>query len=147
MRLSFGGISIRVPAGWAEMPDSGSDAPFTLARDDDDGVGALQFSIAFYSSGKRPSFTQESLLRMAKQRATRIGKNLFDESAGPGLVGAVSCQMQSEFVRLWYVSDGVNVAFVTYTCAWQNRAKELPVVEAAIPTIQFESRAAIAGRE
>jgi len=138
MLLSFGGISIRVPAGWAEMPDSGVDAPYTLARDDEGGVGALQFSLAFYASGKRPSFTQETLLRMAKQRAAQVGRNIFDESVGPGLVAAVSCQMEGDFVRIWYLSDGINIAFVSYACGWPNRDRELQLVEAAIRTIKFQ---------
>ena len=142
-RLSFDGFSILAPDGWEEITESngGNPSPLTIAKRD--GVGALQFSTALYEEGRQPDPTPDDLLGMVMEFTESRGwgqPNGKTTAQEPIRLGAGSIRDQDWFIRLWYVSDGWNVGFVTYTCEWGQQARELEECEAIVRTIRFESR-------
>ena len=82
----------------------------------DDGVGALQFSIALYESGPRPRGDVEDrdLDGFAESHGWAPGSDPACETS-PHVVAA-SFRPGEDFVAVWYVSEGSHFAFVTYTC-------------------------------
>jgi len=139
--ISFGGIKVDVPTGWADFTSQveGVDPPFTLADLTVD-IGALQFSIAIFTGGPVPNPTPEELLAMARELGERHffsdPHDLVTESNGLRL-GAVSYRMASGFVRIWYVSDGQNFAKITYNCNWEDRFKQQDQCEAIVRSVRF----------
>jgi hypothetical protein len=132
------GLDLDVPDGWSDTTqDAGPRAPPTLTRED--GVGALQFSIAVYRSGQRPDATADALAAMLEDFAAR--KGLLDPidrvtRASPPLVGA-TYRLAEKAVRAWYVSDGLSFALVTYLCGWRDRHTELDEVEEIVRSVRF----------
>jgi hypothetical protein len=64
----------------------------------------------------------------------------FDEAgfASDSLRGAAaSFHAGEDFIRAWYISDGHNLALVTYVCEWGSQTHELPACEEIIRSIQF----------
>ena len=118
---------------WAENP------PVTVARDD--GVGALQFSIALYESGPRPREDVEELQALLDEFAGSHGctspSDTTRERSPRGLV-ASSFQWDGGFLRAWYVSESGNFAFVTYTCDRSSLgARELREAEKIVRSLVF----------
>jgi hypothetical protein len=105
-----------------------------------DGVGALQVSTATYEAGALPQITLGQLRSMMSAVAT--SENLTDpfdvvEEEGHPAIVAASYHASTNFVRAWYVSDGVNAAFVTYVCEGADGFEELPDCEAMVRSIVF----------
>ncbi|MCW3848814.1 hypothetical protein OF829_16370 [Sphingomonas sp. LB-2] len=110
MRAGFAGVEIDVPAGWLDITDDlDDDPPPTLARED--GVGAIQFSIAWYESGALPGIDEVALQQMLW---SRFGSPTVTEQTCPHLVVGTDTMMEDNRLGAWYVSDGASVAFVTY---------------------------------
>ena len=140
-RTGFPNFSIDLPPDWGDCTvDVEADTPpATVARDD--GIGALQFSIALYESGPRPQGDvgelQELLDGFAESRGFTSPSERVRETSPRGLVAA-SFQWDDDFVRVWYLSKGGNFAFVTYTCERSNlEAGELREAEKIVRSIQF----------
>jgi hypothetical protein len=140
-RADFTNFSVDLPPGWGDITaEVETDSPpATVARDD--GVGALQFSIALYHSGPRPLGNVEELQELLNGFAETHGLTSPDdsvrESSPRGLVAA-SFLWGDDFVRVWYLSEGGNFAFVTYTCERSNlEARELREAESIVRSIQF----------
>jgi len=142
MRVSIAEVTVDLPEGWFdvtdELPDSG---PITLARSE--GVGAIQFSIAKYREGPQPAIDiaalQSLLLAFGDSRGLGSPANV---SKGQGRNCFVSGDFGSteEFVRVWYVSDGQDVALVTYvTQQPKNKAtvEELRDAQVLIESLAF----------
>jgi hypothetical protein len=114
MRVGFAGVAITLPEGWYDVTDS-SDGPSTLARTE--GVGALQFSVAKYKSGVGPAVDVAGLRRLlfdfGESRRLGTPTNVI-EGAGRSLFVVGDFNSASELVRVWYVSNGHDVALVTY---------------------------------
>ena len=60
------------------------------------------------------------------------------EEEGELRVAARSYQWGDVFLRVWYVSDGRNIAFVTYNCDWGEQESELADCEGIVRSIRFE---------
>ncbi len=105
-----------------------------------DGVGALQFSAAAYKSGQKPVVTSESLQKLVLDFALsrELGKG-FDAltSETPILICAQSYSPGTEFTRVWYCSNGQDVALVTYTCEKGLEEAELPDCEKTVADLRF----------
>jgi hypothetical protein len=103
--------------GWADVTDDlPSGSPATLARTD--GVGVLQFSTARYSGGKRPTIESADLNGMLCEFAAKRGLGAVQEvRTHQNACFFVSADFEnaSELIRAWYVSDGTNIALITYT--------------------------------
>ena len=90
--------------GWCDITDEVevADAPWTLAKPD--GVGAFQFSIATYKSGRIPDPTPESLLFLLRDFA--ISHELGEPAdivteAGELRIAAGSFRQGDSFIRAW----------------------------------------------
>jgi hypothetical protein len=141
LRSRLGPILLDVAAGWAETTEE--DGPLTLVRQSEDATGSLQFSVALYESGREPEVTMGHLTKMLREAGVTHGLGeVSDEKNGAGrlLSAAGSFHSEGSFYRIWYVSDGRNVAFVTYNTPQGTEGKELPDCEAMVASIEFPAR-------
>ena len=132
-------ITIEVPSDWRDITDEeNKDAPITLAKPD--GVGALQFSIAMYKSGKLPAARLDDLVDLSKDfgKSHHLGAP-FDETTTEGdvLIAGASYRVHGDFIRAWHVSDRKNFALVTYTCENDLEKLELKECEEIVNSILF----------
>jgi hypothetical protein len=141
--VQFAAFSVVVPDGWEDITESLDieDPPITFARPD--GVGALQFSIAAYSSGERPDPSPEDLLGMVEEFGQSRGLGSPGNTVtrpGPLRMAAGSFLAAGDFVRAWYVSDGLSFALATYLCEEGSEAEELAECEQIIGSLAFITR-------
>ncbi len=142
-RLHLPGCSVSVSEGWRDVTETleMDSPPPTLAKEH--GVGALQFSIALYRDGPVPNATvgdlQELLSGFAASRNLGDG---FDrrETTSKQLMTAASFHSEGDLLRVWYVSDGENIGFITYVCAWESRHIEVAECDAIVNSLRFELR-------
>jgi hypothetical protein len=143
VRATFASFSVLASDEWLDVTDADSpDQPPTLARED--GVGALQFSVATFRAGKLPEPETGELLSMLREFATsqKLGEptEVVTESQ-PVRLAAGSMRDGPWFIRTWYVSDGRNFALITYTCNWQEHQSQLVIelaeCERIVRSIQF----------
>lgn len=141
VQAKFPNFSVVLPPRWGDITADleVDNPPATVVRDD--GVGALQFSIALYVSGPRPRGDVEELQELLDAFANKYGftspKDEVRESEPRGLVAA-SFQQDNEFVRAWYISENGNLAFVTYTSEPSIlAARELQEVESIVRSLRF----------
>jgi hypothetical protein len=138
--IQFKAFTVVAPDGWEDVTDSLeiADPPITLARTD--GVGALQFSVATYSSGTRPDPSTDDLLGMIEEfgrsRGLGLPGNVLTRS-GPLRMATGSFLADGDFVRAWYVSDGLSFALATYVCEAGSEADELADCEQIIESLAF----------
>jgi hypothetical protein len=103
-RVVFDTFAVEVPLGWRDVSDEveADDPPCTLAHQD--GVGALQFSIGLYMSGRIPNPAPLELREMVKDfgRKNSLGmaSAVVMESGPPGLA-AGSFAWGDDFLRVW----------------------------------------------
>jgi hypothetical protein len=142
MRVSIAEVTVDLPEGWFDVTDDlPESSPITLAKSE--GVGAIQFSIAKYREGPQPVIDTADLQRLLLA---------FGDSRGLGSPASVSKGLghnhfvsgdfgsTEEFVRVWYVSDGHDIALVTYvTQQPENKATivELSDAQALIESLEF----------
>jgi hypothetical protein len=145
-KVQFAGILLELEGDWRDITDTlPAGAPPTLALEK--GIGALQFSVAKYSEGKPPHIQISHLERFLYYfedaqgferncKATQFdGKDTF----------GISCEydLPSSFIRVWYVSDGMNLAFLTYTSTndqsevFQSELRQATVIA---ESVQFHPR-------
>jgi hypothetical protein len=142
--VNFDGLTLNVPIGWAEISNEAFNdyAPVTLA-DPKEGVGALQISIAQYSSGKKPKIELAALEQMISEFAIaqELG-DFFDQNIFAGMVFGIGRGFHSGsfMVWVWYCSDGTSVALVTYLCDWQDRDKEFSIITDVVSSLRFSKR-------
>ena len=137
---AFDTFLVRAPRGWSDVTASLDlqDAPYTVAHQD--GVGALQFSIALFTGGKVPNPTSGSLKEMLEEfgRARNYGNptNVAVEN-GPLVLAAGTFHPDDKFLRVWYVTDGRNIGFITYTCLTDLVSQELRTCEIIVRGMEF----------
>lgn len=114
MRVEFAGVAIALPDGWFDVtPDAGG--PSTLARPE--GIGAVQLSVAKYKKGAAPAIDRPTLRGLlfdfGKSRGLGVPTNVTE---GEGCCQFVAGDFNSDadLVHVWYVSNGSDVALVTY---------------------------------
>lgn len=116
MKTRFG-VKLRLPEGWADVThDLPDGSPFTLAKPD--GVGALQFTVATYRAGRKPDVSRdllgEMLVEFGISRNLATATSQVEWTAGPCFGVSADFYSDDDWIRTWYVSDGRNVALVTY---------------------------------
>ena len=141
-QIDLGGIEVSAPASWYDITDEveGENPPYTLAEPEE-GVGALQFSSAIHKGGVVPAPSPDDLRNMALDFGKRrsLG-DAFDQQifANGMLRGAgVSYRWEEDFIRVWYVSDGRNLVFITYVCDWVSRDRELSTCGNIVKSLRF----------
>jgi hypothetical protein len=138
--IRFPSFTVQAPDGWQDITDSveADDAPFTLARAD--GVGALQFSVALHTGGERPGPSPQQLLEMVEEFGQSRGLGVAGAvatQAGPPQLAAGSFESDGDRVRVWYVSDGLSFALVTFVCEAGREADELAECELIVRSVRF----------
>lgn len=138
--FQFGELLADLPVGWNEITDEipVPDPPLTLAKEE--GVGALQFSSATYLSGDLPNPTLLDLQRFLEEKAT--GESWGDPisletGTGSLMFARGEYRLGQDYMRAWYLSDGLNFVFATYNCDWGERARERRDVDSIIATLRF----------
>jgi hypothetical protein len=104
-----------VPDGWTDISDDlPPGGPYTLAMAD--GIGALQFSPALYRSGALPNVDLAALEGLLADFAKTRKLAIPVISRGSGRHPFVVADFPSadEFLRVWYISNGRDLALVTY---------------------------------
>ncbi len=141
-RCTFANVLIELPADWVDVGDDmPEDAPPTLARVD--GVGVLQFSVARYRSGANPNIHEDdldALLReFAKKRSLGFPSDVEHGEAASRYIGATFVQ-GTDLTRVWYASNGSDLALVTYLADAGNSACLAELTEAAeiVRSIDFD---------
>jgi hypothetical protein len=137
----FGGLDVSAPEPWEDVSTEGSAVrwPPTLARSD--GGGALQFTLAPDAGSMAPSVTFEGLAQRVRELAARkrLGEPVNGVRPLPGaLLGAAADFHGAGYsVRVWYVSDGRNVAQATYTWEGPPPVDELEEAERIVRSARF----------
>lgn len=140
--IRFPAFAIVAPDGWEDITDSleVEDPPITLARAA--GPGVLQFSTAVYCGGKRPDPSPDRLLEMLEEfgESRRLGTPVAVVTRAERLrLAAGSFSSGGDFVRVWYVSDGLSFALVTYLCEPGSEAEEVADCERIVESLTFAS--------
>jgi hypothetical protein len=144
-QVVFAGLFVSLPPGWLDVTDTlPNEAPPTLAKEF--GYGALQFSVARYSSGDDPCIdmlTLEQLIYQFEDNQDLERKMPLITWRTRSAFGVATDYLKSdEFIRVWYCSDGWNLAFVTYTVAHAESliiaSCELLEADRIVRSIQFE---------
>jgi hypothetical protein len=142
-KIEFPGFSIRADQEWEDITHTigGANKPFTLGRPTA-GVGALQFSPGLYRSGPLPSPSPADLLSMAEEfgRSHSLGTP-YDRISEEGAVSVAGLSFHSgtDFIRVWFLSDGKNVMLATYVCDWGDQGAELASCERIVKSVDFDS--------
>jgi hypothetical protein len=134
-------FSISIADGWEDITATLDDveAPLTFANPDS-GVGALQLSLAVYTSGTLPGVHAHDLSELLREFAATQGLgNSFDRLSSPGEIAieAASFHAGDDFARVWYASDGKNVVLLTYICPWVHRDREALEREKSVRSLRF----------
>lgn len=139
--FKVGKLQITTPVDWLDITDEVevNDPPFTLAKST--GVGVIQFSTAEYRHGKIPKITVNDLRSLLADfaRSRELGPcHGFSSQERPLLIAAGNFDFEHAFLRVWYCSDGQNVALVTYNCERDQQRAELSDCEAIVHNLKFE---------
>ena len=140
--FTFDGFSIDAPRDWCEITHEvdAPDPPITLAKDDD-GIGALQFTVGLCRAGPKPNPTSGDLAGMIREFASDydLGDAIdeFVDESDRLTLAAASFRARGDFIRAWYVSDGSSFAKITYTCAEDDSKAELHDCDSIVRTLTF----------
>ena len=149
-RIAFPTFVVEVPGGWRDLtalPDSDRPVP-SLGREG--GVGAMQFSVHRY----RPLPHRAALADELLERIREFGRDLgMGEPSDVALEAepvwlAAAALAREGFLRLWHVSDGHGLAFITYGCGpgeEDRGAGEVAECEFIVRRIKFREGRAGAG--
>jgi hypothetical protein len=140
--ISFYGGVVQAPDGWADITqelDPGM--PTTLVQLPDE-LGSLQFSVALYTSGERPNFSAPVMTEMIRdliqKRTNQQAVEVRVVRSAERVVVSADCK-DNDFNRLWYLSDGLNLALITYVCDLGEES-ELSDCEAIVASFAFQTR-------
>jgi hypothetical protein len=132
------GFALEIPNGWKDLTEKGK-GPITYGKRE--GAGVLQFSAGIYRGGRLPEVSLADLRGMLSDfGATRqlgTGADMRVREKPQRSIG-MSFSVQGRFVRVWYVSDGVNVALVTYNCRLGEQGEEVAECESIVDSMRFD---------
>ena len=141
MRVQFYGLLFDLPAGWVDATgDLPAGSPPTLVRPT--GIGALQFSVARYSGGKKPHISLADLQDMLGRHCDGLARAFGSHIVSDGDIDKVGCVSfeHGETLAIWHLSNGRDVVLVTY-CAMGTGdpeiSKELAECKGMVETIDF----------
>jgi len=136
--VDFAGLRLRLCAGWLDITgDLDPGAPPTLARAD--GVGALQATVAVYAGGEDPAITRTGLLKLLREfgvaHALGQPKGVVGETREGRILLSGRFSSSAEVIVAWYLTNGHDLALVTYTSLEPNTEqtrKEIVEAEAML---------------
>jgi hypothetical protein len=135
----FAGVYLSDLDGWLDIThELPTNSPSTLSRND--GIGVLQFSVAKFRAGTNPRIGSEDLSEMLKEfgESRSLGEPLNVSVASGRVSGDFIAP--TEFIRVWYVTNGSDVALVTYVTEDKNDPKlsrELAQATEIVSSIRF----------
>jgi hypothetical protein len=144
MRFPFADVSIEFLAGWFDVTDSLPEGtPPTLGKSDY-GYGALQFTTARYLAGEKPKFDkrvlQEVLREFEISHQWPIAPAISDAGSSHFGTFGIYADYANEvgLTRVWYISDGEHLTFVTYIAGISYGAlQELDEAHQMVNSIRF----------
>jgi hypothetical protein len=114
MRFQLSSFSFDVPEEWCDItPEDDPLHPFTMALEH--GIGVIQVSLAEWNGGERPFIKDRLQSLLAEYCAAQdltIEARVFSSDDVVGIGGNRSTA--EELTGVWYVTNGVDVALVTY---------------------------------
>ncbi|HEY6560417.1 MAG TPA: SpvB/TcaC N-terminal domain-containing protein [Polyangiaceae bacterium] len=137
---TFAGVRLKVAPGWCDITqDLPEDSPPTLAGPES--IGVLQISTAKYEAGRVPNIRTSDLREMLNEFAAAhaLGAPSNVHERFEGIVSG-DFRNEEEWLRVWYVSNGRDVVFVTYTSQQPSdvrTAEELAEAERMVDSIKF----------
>jgi len=145
MRVHRSGLALTLPSGWLDIThDLPEGSPPTFGKED--GVGVIQFSVARYTSGIQPTIDVHALREMLDDFGGKAGlgvpgqtKDGHDQRGNRFVTGEFV--LLQERISAWYLTNGSDVALVTYVTREPNDPKvpgELVDASAVVATIEFE---------
>src|SRR5687768_3367390 len=117
--IAFPQFRVQAPDHWFDVTNEveGDAPPATLAAEE--GLGALQFSVAELPVEKAQSMSATDLRALlaefAKGHGLKTPQNVVDQSQPRPLLSA-NFAWEGDFLKVWYLADQGRLVFVTYTC-------------------------------
>ena len=137
--LRIVGLSMSAPTAWDDITSSVEEGTPTVAKSD--GVGALQFSVARYSAGQRPTYDESSLRSLITEWIRNRGlepQGVTLEQTASNQFAWVDAVKSEDLIRVFYITDGRDLAFATYLRFFRdNDPEELAEVMAIIRSLRF----------
>lgn len=139
--ITFPKFTVEAPEEWFDVTAEleGESPPTTIAAEE--GLGALQVSIEQLPGAKGVQFTVEQLRGMLKEFAKGHGldsPNNIATSETPRPQLAANFVWDGDFLRVWYLAEPDQLAFITYTCEKNATfASELQLVEEIVRSLRF----------
>lgn len=117
--IAFPQFRVQAPDHWFDVTNEleGDEPPATLAADE--GLGALQFSIAELPPGKTHGTSLDDLRALLKEfaQAHDLGAaQNVSTLAKPRPLLTANFQWDGDFLKVWYLADQGRIVFATYTC-------------------------------
>jgi hypothetical protein len=141
--IAFPQFTVTVPDHWFDVTAEleGDSPPITIAVDE--GLGALQFSLAPFPVKESAAAVLEKLRALLKEFAKghQLGQAqnvVGSESPRPQL--AANFHWDDDLLRVWYIADQGQLAFLTYTCEKNSAyAEELQEAEEIVRTLRLST--------
>lgn len=142
-RVQFAFLNMFLPEGWVDITGSERSSVPTLAIDGN-GVGVLQFSVARYEAGKMPNFLTDDLKQLLYEFedkhnfVRKQGVIVFSYDRVNGIKS--DYKRNGDFFRIWYLTDGTNLALVTYSARGESSIaieNELAESDEIVQSIEF----------
>lgn len=120
--VEFYSLKLDLPKGWFDITkEVGNRTIPTLAKNN--GIGALQFSIARYSQGSKPNIRKKDLVEMInnKSELNSLGiKDVKDCKIRNGIGISGNCITPTEYFMLWYITNSIDLVLITYIALVSN---------------------------
>ena len=116
-RVEFAGLSLKLPKGWFDVTDDLDEGSLFTLRKENNALGALQFAVRFYESGKSPNINMDKLTSLLNDFSAKneLGTARNIKKCSEGILSISGEFVDSdEFVCIWYATDNNNIAMITY---------------------------------
>jgi hypothetical protein len=141
-RFTFSTFIVDAPDGWRDITSPTElvgDKPLpSLAKEN--GVGAIAFTVHPYRQDPNRASSPDDLLERVRDYGRDLGAGEpfgVALEAEPLWLAAGSYRWEGAFVRIWHVSDGCGLAFVTYDCPYGRESLELTTCERIVRSMRF----------
>jgi hypothetical protein len=141
--LKLGSLQLLVPESWRDLTaEAGHSDNSSVIGDSVQPVGVMKIWGYLYGGGEVPDPSTEHLMELARHASGAF--QLRDPEPyhlhtelGPVRLAAASFRSETEFHRIWCVSDGMSFGILVYSCEWGVQAAELDVCEAIARSVRF----------
>ena len=128
-----GWYSLRFPGNW-EIEE---DEDCMTFYDPQDGVGALQVSAY---SAPLPEDPKAVLLEYLSDKRIPIKKRkIAVQQVESKIISSYDFTNEKGFEKIWFISQGLYVLFVTYLCGTENIGKETDLIEEIVDSITINA--------